>query len=241
MKLKEPLVLDISHWELISDFSVIAPRPALIITKATESILGVDGKFIEYFAGMKNATIPRGCYHFFRKAFDAKQQAQHFVNFIKPHVNDSDILALDIEEGGETASQIITFCDYVQNALPRNLFVVYSTKLLLNAILMTQVQKERLRNIPTWIAGYPDEPDLFDSVPSWHIPDQSKWGAVWLWQYSEHGIVAGVTGEVDLNWINPIFLEKLPLYDPPSQASSIDSLLVYLDSGEQIRFNKRGE
>lgn len=238
MKIKNPPVYDLSHWEIISDFSAIQPRPALIITKATESLQGIDGKFIEYFAGMKAAGISRGAYHFFRRAYDAVSQAKHFLETVKPHINDSDILALDIEEGGETAAQIIQFCDFVQTQCPQNLLMIYSRKNILDVIPMTQAQKDRLKKLPVWTAGYPYEPDMFDSVPVMYIPDQTKWGAVWLWQYSDRGIVTGVKGEVDLNWIAPELLEKLDVFTP--SYDGISSLLATLENGAQIRFERRG-
>jgi len=119
-----------------------------------------------------------------------------------------DILALDLEEGGESAAQIIQWLDYVQGALP-NLIMIYSAKIILDPIPMTEAQKARLKQFPIWTAGYPWFPDLFSSVPSGYVPDQSKWGPVWLWQYSSHGKVEGISGDVDCNWISPVFYEMI--------------------------------
>jgi hypothetical protein len=78
---------------------------------------------------------------------------------------------------------------------------------------MTMAEREYFRKIWTWTAGYPYFPDLFASVPSGYIPDQTKWGPVGLWQYSAHGAVTGIIGDVDLNWISPAFQAQIGTFD----------------------------
>jgi len=207
--IKEPPVYDISHWKIIKDFSAINPRPVLMLTKATECYPGTpfnnitDPLFAEYFAGMKAAGIARGAFHFFRKAYSALKQAEHFVNVVKPHITDKDILMLDVEEGGEKASQLWAWFHYVRSAFPNNICMLYSRKSVLDLIVMTQSERDYFKQIPVWTSGYPDNPDLLPSVPSWYIPDQTRWGQVLLWQYSEKGAVEGIVGAVDLNWMSP--------------------------------------
>ena len=208
MIIKQPCCFDISHWKEILDFKLVDPRPTLFITKATEGTSIVDAKFPRFFAGMREIGVHRGVYHFNRKALDAVRQAQHFCNTIRPVVS-SDILILDMEEGGEKAPQLWAWFEYVKRAFPNNLLMIYSTAGLLNAIAMTAAEKEYFRQIPTWAAGYPWFPDLFSSVPGGYIPDQSKWGPVYLWQYSEHGKVTGIQGDVDLNWISASLISLL--------------------------------
>jgi GH25 family lysozyme M1 (1,4-beta-N-acetylmuramidase) len=214
MNIKQPAAYDVSHWKEIPDFKLVDPRPLLFVTKATEAYPGIgynhtDDKFIRFFEGMREIGVFRGAYHFFRKSTDATRQAQHFCNTIRPHVVDSDILILDMEEGGERTSQIWAWFEYVKRSFPNNLLLIYSTAGLLNALPMTAPEKEYFRKIPTWTAGYPWFPDWYPSVPAMYIPDQSKWGPVYLWQYSAHGAVAGIQGDVDLNWMAPAFLSLL--------------------------------
>jgi len=250
VNIKAPAVYDISHWKEVLDFSTISPRPALVITKASEAYPGApfnhtDDKFVRFFDGMAKAGIRRGAYHFFRKGYDAVKQAQHFVNIIKPNVHKLDILALDIEEGGETAAQIIEFCDYVQGRYPDNIFLIYSAKWILDQVVMNERQKDRLKRIPVWIAGYPYYPDMFDKVPVGYIPNQSKWGNVWLWQYSEKGVVKGIQGAVDLNWIDPVFYEiikddgTLPpndgTFDPPQTGDKMSYEMTTIYNEMRIR------
>ena len=210
MNLKSPLVLDTSRYEVIPDFASVSPRPALVITKATEGTSYLDPTFTQYFADLKQDGIPRGCYHFHRKAYSQITQAQWFCSSIRSHINDGDILILDVEEGGETAKQLQDFLLYTTAQFPKNLAIIYSRKNILDAISMTQTQKDYFRQFPIWTAGYPADPNLYTSPPAFYIPDQTKYGPCWLWQYSDKGVVSGVGGNVDVNWISPVLLALLP-------------------------------
>jgi lysozyme len=209
MEIKAPAVYDISHWKEVLDFNAISPRPFLMITKATESNWLKDSKFIRFFDGMKQAGYKRGCYHFFRKRIDARAQALFFCNFIEPYIDGETILILDVEEGGETAEQLKTWFDVVRGIFPRHRLLLYSARRILDPIPMTTAEREYFKTIPVWTAGYPYFPDVFHTVPPAYIPDPSKYGPVVLWQYSEVGQVAGIEGDVDLNWISPTYQQLL--------------------------------
>jgi len=213
VNIKTPPVYDVSHWKEIPDFSKVDPKPLLFITKATEGISLVDEKFIRFASGMMEIGCLRGFYHFHRKASDLKQQAAHFLNTIsKLDILSTDLLILDIEEGGETAAQLWSWHEVVKRAYP-NIRMNYSRANILNPIAMTPGEKEYFKEIWTWTAGYPYFSDLYSVCPSGYIPDQSKWGPVGLWQYSSHGAVAGIIGDVDLNWIAPMFQALIGTFD----------------------------
>jgi len=97
-------------------------------------------------------------------------------------LKNGDILMLDVEEGGEKASQLWAWFHYVRSAFPNNICMLYSRKSVLDLIVMTQSERDYFKQIPVWTSGYPDNPDLLPSVPSWYIPDQTRWGQVLLWQ-----------------------------------------------------------
>lgn len=200
---KLPPAYDTSRYEDIPDFAKVNPRPLLVITKATEGITWIDPTFSLYMDDLKQDGIHRGCYHFHRQAYASNSQAKHFCDTIRGHIDDRTLLVLDLEEGGESANMIIAFFDIVRQNYPNNPLMLYSRKNLLDPISMTTAQKAYIKQIPTWTAGYPDSPDNFTSVPPAYIPDQTKFGPVWLWQYSDAGIVEGINGGVDLNWISP--------------------------------------
>jgi GH25 family lysozyme M1 (1,4-beta-N-acetylmuramidase) len=227
MKLKSPLCIDVSHWRPIADFNALLPRPYLVITKATEHVSFTDTTFISHFEKIKQAGMRRGCYHFYRRYYDSFKQAQHFCNTIRPYVVDTDILILDVEEGGEQAAKLMEWFQYVENQYPRNLLMIYSRRNLLDAITMTAAQKEYFKSIPVWVAGYPLDPDKYTSVPMFYIPDPTRWGDCWLWQYTEKGQVTGATIEgLDCNWIAPSLLAILGATEPPQEEPMLYTLTV---------------
>ena len=243
MQIKQPACYDVSHYEEITDFNAITPRPLLMITKATEGSGWVDDKFVRFFDGMKRAGIRRGAYHFHRKAYSSTSQANNFINMCEAGgVTSQDILVLDVEEGGESAAQLQSWFEIVGGRFPNNLLMIYSRKNLLDpiqmllskifpintptfSINMTLAEREFFKKIPVWTAGYPFTPDNYNSPPSSYIPDQTKWGPVWLWQYSDKGVIVGITGGVDLNWMSPDIQNWLGS-PPEPPAGNVDTPFV---------------
>ncbi len=220
MNIKTPPCYDTSHWRTVPDFALVSPRPLLVLTKATEALSYTDPTFVKYFADLKQDSIHRGAFHFHRKAFDPTQQAKYFCDTIAPHLIPKDILAWDVEEGGEQASQLMTSLKYVEARFPNHLLMIYSRKNILDAIVMTQAQKDYFKHIPIWTAGYPLFPDLYSTPPSSYIPDQTKYGPVWLWQYTDKGQVTGVVEvNTDCNWISPVLIALLG--EPPTLPDTI--------------------
>ncbi|HEY5731780.1 MAG TPA: GH25 family lysozyme [Anaerolineales bacterium] len=258
MIIKQPAFYDVSHWKEILDFNKVDPKPFLFGTKATESVSFVDGKFVRFFEGMKEIGVHRLAYHFHRKNADPELQAAHFCNTIRPHITVADVLAWDVEEGGETAEQLKTGMEYIQRQFPDNLLLIYSRKNLLdsipmfmrrmlaapfsndklafgsnplNAIEMTADQKAYFRNIKVWTAGYPYDPDLYDTIPDYYKPDRTKWGPTWAWQYSNQGTVSGIDGNVDLNFMHQDFVDYLNSQEPnppppPSSGGKDDDVVT---------------
>jgi len=235
MQIKLPFIPDVSHWKEIADFKLIDPKPFLFITKATEAAPNTgynhtDEKFVRFFEGAMSIGCLRGAYHFHRKSVDPVRQAKHFIDVIsRVDILKTDLLILDIEEGGEKASQLWAWHETVRKAYPNNLRMNYSRKNILdpiamflpglissrsalNDIQMTSAEREYFKQIPTWTAGYPYFPDLYDYVPSGYIPDQSKFGPVGLWQYGKR-TVTGIIGDTDLNWISPLFQAQIGTLD----------------------------
>jgi GH25 family lysozyme M1 (1,4-beta-N-acetylmuramidase) len=205
-QIKLPACYDTSYYEYIVDFAKVSPRPAFVCTKATEGSTIRDSKFLTYWADLKQDGIRRSCYHFHRKAVTASLQAANFINTVKAGggATAQDYFVLDIEEGGETPAQIIAWLDQVEASFS-NTIMLYSTTYLLNELAKkcTAAQLTRLKKYPLWIAWYPYFPDDFTELPASYYPPAL--GPVWMWQYSENAIVNGITGEVDANWIAPVF------------------------------------
>lgn len=243
MIVKTPPVYDISHYKEVLDFAKVDPRPVLFITKATEHTSYKDEKFVRFFAGMAQIGVVRGCYHFFRKAYSPTAQSQFFCDTIRPYITDKDILILDAEEEGLKASQLWAWIYDVRSQFPNNIVMLYSRKNLLDPIVMTNAEKEFFRNVPVWTAGYPTFPDLYSKVPSGYIPDQTKFGPVWLWQYSDKGAINGIQGSVDLNWIDPVFYAMIewtggttpPPVDPSPTGGTVTTIYNLQATGDPTK------
>lgn len=262
MNIKTPPAYDISHYEEVLDFKLVKPVPKLVICKATEGTTWVDDKFYRFMAGLKGAGIRRGAYHFHRKAYDPVAQANLFhTACLQAGVDKHDILVLDVEEGGESADQLQVWFQMVSYWYPDNLLMLYSRKNILdpipttllegqdeheidklifhthplNLIETTASQSEFFRHIPVWTAGYPANPDLYATVPSWYVPDQTRWGPPWMWQYTDAGVVEGVQGKVDLNWMSPELLAWLGEDVPPDVPTQFKEWIFKIKPEQIVR------
>ena len=252
MIIKQPPGYDVSHWEGRINWGAVTPRPRIVWCKATEGDFYTDDTFAWNFSNLATHGIYRGAYHFHRKAVSAVEQGKRFCDVVRPHITAKDYLVLDVEEGGETAAQLRAWFEYVRNQFVNNPVMIYSRKNLLdpipmvmawlgfkpshplNAIQMTQAERDYFRQIPVWTAGYPNNPDLYNSVPAFYVPDQTKWGPVWAWQYSEQGSVTGVNSEIDLDWLAPEFLVKL------SEPVPVDNISMIFDGVKSIAGTRYG-
>ena len=211
IEVKIPTAIDTSHYDPPTDWSLIPKTVVFMGTKATEGTYYQDPTFPEIFSKTKTVLgIHRLAYHFFRKAYDPIKQADWFINYIGPYLDDTDILCLDFEEGGETASQLWAFLNRVIQRRPQNQLIIYSRKDLMNAIIMTPSEKAFFKTIPSWVAGYPYNPNIYTTTPEGYKPDPTKWGEVWMWQYSDAGQVAGFDGAaLDVNLIEKPLLDYI--------------------------------
>lgn len=152
---KLPLFINTSHHDTIPDWSKIDPKPLLCITKATEGSTFRDATMPTFMAEMKKNGIHRGVFHFHRKAVSESAQALNFINYVRDIIEDDDIIVLDVEEGGETAQQLMDWYILVMAEFPRNKFWIYSRKNILDPIPMF------LRSVISIFNSNPVERDLF--------------------------------------------------------------------------------
>lgn len=250
MIIKEPVVIDISHYEPIENYAALSPRPAMMIAKATEGATFKDDWFLRHMAGAAQIGAVRGAYHFHRKAVSAAAQVKNFCDTVRPIISKRDVIILDVEEGGETAAQLMAWYEGVMAQFPDNPYWIYSRKNLLDPIAMVlgifsqrameaRIERENLLSAiqmtlaertffrtklqASWTAGYPANPDLYDSPPASYIPDQTKWPPVKVWQYTDKGRLAGLAENVDLNWMDKAYLASLggAVEPPPSNQDTV--------------------
>lgn len=154
-----------------------------------------DSQFATNWAGIKAAGLRRGAYCFFRVNHDPAPQAQLYLHLVGQMDADDLPPALDLEEGGSqgfTAQQILAaaqvWLDTVQKALGKRP-IVYTDQNTLTTFLKDS----------TALAGYPLWQAAYRATPP-HVP--KGWSQWTFWQHSGTGSVAGIQGNVDLDYFN---------------------------------------
>ncbi|WP_329686128.1 glycoside hydrolase family 25 protein [Longimicrobium sp.] len=181
--------VDVSHWQGAIDWNRAAgDGVSFAFIKATEGGDYVDPAFAANWAGAAAAGIPRGAYHFYRPQTDAAAQAQHFLRTVQLRAGDlPPVLDVEVTDGrpaAEIAAGVRTWLQTVERATGRRP-IVYT-----RASFWTGQMGGGFGAYPLWVAHYGAAQP---SIPA----DWSRWA---FWQHSDAGRVAGITGDVDLNW-----------------------------------------
>ena len=193
------LGIDVSHnngvisWEKAADGGV-----AFAYAKATEGTGFADPKFISNWAGMKEAGLPRGAYHFFHPAQSVQAQAAKFVAAVGALAPGDLPPMLDIEETtpardewdsvplAQRVGLAVGWLEIVEQALGRKP-IVYLRR---GFVVEKFGHAGALTGYPLWVVDYTKAPD--PALP----PGWNSWR---FWQYSGSGAAVGVTGQVDLD------------------------------------------
>lgn len=234
-EVKHPPVLDISHWIDVPDFCALEPLPWLILTKATEGTTLLDAKVADYADAIRDAGIRLGLFHFMRPG-DEVEQANWFSEIVGTlGLQGDELLACDMEVTGIRLDQVKRFLDIVQ-AWTAIRPIVYSSQLLLESLYPNGICPEWLKGEWLWIAEYPPAPDLTNEIPSWIVPRGCLKERIALWQYTDDGILGGIPGNnVDLNLINPLFMQAIGLKEPNTMPDYLFSITPYFSDGCSVR------
>jgi lysozyme len=155
-----------------------------VIHKATESSSYVDPTYAPRRQQAINAGLLWGAYHFLRPG-DMVQQANYFLANAKP--DHQTLLAADHEDSGVSLDDLKLFLQTIRVTVDQ-MPILYSGFLIKEQIGST-VDPE-MANYALWLAQYTS------GQPSWPT---ATWPSWWLWQYTDQGTIAGVSGNVDLN------------------------------------------
>jgi lysozyme len=187
-------VLDISHWNTVSDWAAVKNAGVIgIIHKATEGTSYKDPNYDGARKAAQSVGLMWGAYHF-ANGSDPKKQADFFLGVAD--LDNNFLYALDWEDdpGGDTMTggQARTFIEHLEKNIGEKRTVIYSgntAKEALGSYKDTFFGARRL-----WLAQYSTDPK-----------PQVSWDDWWLWQYSDgqngpqpHGC-PGVSGDVDTN------------------------------------------
>lgn len=182
--------IDVSHWQGRIDWARVADDGiAFAYIKATEGGDYVDPQFVANWDGAARAGVLRGPYHFYRPQTDAAAQAQQFLRTVGARAGDlPPVLDVEVTDGRSAAAiaaGVRTWLETVERATGVRP-ILYTRAGFWNPV------GGGFGAYPLWVAHY--------GVAQPAIPaDWDRWA---IWQHSDAGRVAGITGNVDLNWFS---------------------------------------
>lgn len=184
-------VIDISSFQGAVDFARVRTSGVrAVICKATEGTTFVDAWFRRNWAGIRNAGLIRGAYHFGRPKFPAAGQAEHFVRTVGPLMPGDLPYSLDIEvDDGQSAPAIEVWV----GAFVRRMVELTGRKPIIYTgpgFWNGKVRSKLFGSHPLWVAHY-------TTRPAPQIP--TGWDHWHIWQHSSDGQVPGIAGRVDIN------------------------------------------
>lgn len=195
--------IDVSRYQGRIDWPTVAQDPKIqfVYVKATEGATHHDRTYDRNISGARNEGILVGSYHFFMADKPAREQ---FNNF-KRHVDRSyqDLIPMvDVEDGGlrgRTPEQLrATLAEFME--LMKEEYGRYPLLYCQYSVYLHYLDPEFARYY-LFVARYsPDAPRL---------PGKTRCN---IWQYSEHGSIRGIKGDVDLDrFINGTTIDALKL------------------------------
>lgn len=176
--------IDIYEGDNIQDWSAVKNAGIeVVIQKATQGTTHIDSLLHYRYPKMKDVGFKIGFYHFANNDGNPEAQAQHFLDAISGLQSDT-VLWLDIEaEESWNKDAAISFANafitYIENKGFKT--GIYTGNSFYNDYLAGNIP-----SVPLWLASYGKQPSLYPSSASW--------------QYSESGSLAGVVGNVDLDY-----------------------------------------
>jgi len=190
--------LDVSHHNGTIDWAKVkAAGAGFVFIKATEGGTYTDPNFQTYWRAAKAAGIPRGSYHFFRPKGSLQAQIDNFVRAMSTVERGELPPVCDVEVPEDwTAFTVAQRVDMVMSwlkAVETRLGVrpiIYINNPMTRDILGSP---DAFKNYTLWLAHY-------TSRPAPNVP--APWTTWKYWQYTEHGTIDGIVGDVDLNRFN---------------------------------------
>ena len=179
--------LDVSKWQGNIKWSQVVKhnKPHFVFLKATEGTHITDPTYKRNGDSLEKYDIMQGAYHFWRFDVPGYYQAKRFINTIKIRPNNLAPV-VDVEYGRKrlpskkvVVEQLMTFCKVIERT--------YGVKPILytNEHLYETYLAEAFEDYILWIPKYSTKPKL-----DWDI-----------WQYTNKGVVKGIEGRVDKNYM----------------------------------------
>lgn len=229
---------DINQYTKSVDFETLSKNSDFIYLRASGSGSGtfkIDDKVLSFAESCKKYNIPCGAYHYAIPSSDLSTAASQCDDFIQTlykafgQGNCGELYpVLDVEEPLDkslTTAQVIAWIQ----AFSSRFFKATKRKIMLyTGYFFIQLYDDffikgkgyPLKNMPLWIALYPNIPGN-PKTP----PNIGGWTSWLMWQYTQKGELDGIGNPVDLNW-GPTNLIDLK---PPE---NVDCFSAYMSNGK---------
>jgi lysozyme len=179
--------IDISRYQSrINWKELVEQKFDFVFVKATEGGDHRDTMFDSHWESIKKAGLKRGAYHFFRPGISPLLQAKNFINQVELQPGDlPPVIDIEVTDGASKTiivNRIKSWLEIVEIRYGVKPIIYTHLKFYYNYIV------GNFDDYPLWIAKYGDvKPQLVNS-------EKFK-----FWQYSNHGEVKGIKGDVDFN------------------------------------------
>lgn len=182
--------IDVSRYQGRIDWATVAQDPKIqfVYVKATEGATHHDRTYDRNIRGARNEGILVGSYHFFMADKTARQQFDNFKRHVDRQYQDL-IPMVDVEDGGlrgRSREQLqATLSEFME--LMKAEYGRYPLLYCQYSVYLRYLDPEFARYY-LFVARYsPDAPRL---------PGTTRCN---IWQYTEHGRIKGIKGDVDLD------------------------------------------
>lgn len=198
--------IDVSHYQGEIDWKAVkAAGVEFAIIKATEGDTYEDPRLDENAIGADRVGIAAYLYHFFRPEINVDDQVSNFL-FAWSRLPSKVFAWLDVEvqprgAGYRNSAQVTVFAlDWIQQFEKRTYSAARrKVGLYTYPDFAAHHLDSGLEEYPLWISHFGV------SVPT--VPKQLGKGAEdWdVWQYTNQGVIPGIKGKVDMNWMKKEF------------------------------------
>ena len=216
--------IDVSNWQGYIDYQKVKQSGIEVVyIKASQGSNLKDAYFDINYKNAKNNGLKVGFYHFLtaKNTQEAEKEAQFFASVISNKTPECK-LALDYEVfGGVSVTEINNIATVfleTTKRLTNKEVIIYSD--LYNA--KTVFSRELADKYPLWVADYTSNENIEKQQTNW-----KNWTG---WQYTDRGVVNGISGYVDRDkYVKEIFLEEtseIPRNDNPNEDKSSNTRTV---------------
>ena len=186
--------IDVSNWQ--SGININTINVDFVVVKATEGSGYTSPSFTRQANDTLNSGKKLGLYHYMSYMTPAKQQAEHFVNKVKPYLNKS-VLVLDFEgtavyKGVSFALEFLRTVESMTGVKP----MIYMSQSVAASLNWSTVINN---NYALWVARYPLGNTITGFRSDLSYGNLGYWDSAAMFQYTSRGRLSGYSGYLDLD------------------------------------------